>query len=331
MHLLDLLPPPGRTFPALLPKGPWTSAFDPSHGTAEQFFADLPGRGAAIPDQLQAAKELYVWRFPWFRGLSNGFARAADIHGGNGRFGVWVLSVLGMQGWDLLEEVGMTPMAPLVELLSVSPPGRWRDHADLLRLPPDVRAMLKDDHVEILGPRDVALDWLPRWLRCGLVVRGPVTVHRFPTELNCCGPVHLQEVRGLTTLQHLHAEGHQVHLENLPDLQRLEVAPGTSYLVTSCPCLETVTGHLDQRLSLSDLPLFTRLAVITPDLSGKAPDLSLERCPSLRGVEWPSGAWRWLRNLTVLDCPRLEALPSRLRVVRERVVKGCPLIKEPLP
>jgi len=280
---------------------------------------------------LEAAKDLYVWRFPWFRGLSNGFARASNIHGGDGRFGVWVLAVLGAQGWGILEELGMNPVSLLSELLSIGPPAQWREHSGLLRLPPAVRSMLKDDRLEISGPRDVALGWLPRWLRCGLVVQGPITVSRFPMELHCCGPVHLQDVRGISTIQHLHAEGHQVHLQNLPDLQRLEVTLGTSYIVASCPGLETVTGHLDQGLSLSDLPALTRVAIITSDLAGKAPDLSLVRCPSLRSIEWPSGAWRWLRNLRVVECPRLEGLPSRLRVVRDRVVTGCPLVKELLP
>lgn len=328
MHLRDLLPPVRRTFPALLPKGPWTLTFDPNHGTAEQFLTDLHGRGLAAPNLLEAAKELYVWRFPWLRGLSNGFARASDIHGGNGRFGMWALAVLGAQGWAILEELGVNPISVLAELLSIAPPAQWREHGGLLRLPPEVLSMLRDDRLEITGPRAVSLSWLPRRMRCGLVVRGRITVSRFPEELNTYGPVYLHDVGGISTIQHLHAEGDHVHLQDLPDLQRVEVTVGTSYRIESCPQLEVVTGTLDRGLFLSDLPALSKLAILAPDLAGRAPDLTIERCSSLQRIEWPLGAWRWVRNLRVVDCLRLESLPPSLRIVGERLVEGCPLIRE---
>ncbi len=328
MNLLDLLAtrPVSRFYQHLQPKGTHTRLFDPATDTAETYLQALSTEDLTSQELLTAARELYVWRYPWWRGLGNGFATATDVPPWDGRFALWVLGVLGPGGWAILEIFEADPVALLQELLTWWSPRLWMDQAALLRLPPAVLGLLKDDQLEVGSVRHIDLRWLPRHMACGLTLRGPIVQAQLPIHLQCRGFIHLVGVGGIEQVVGLESPDHGIRLANMPDLGRIRVCCGTGHVVEACPQLRVVEGYLDRALVLRNLPMLEVVAVQAPDLAGRAADLTLENCPRLSRIHWPNGPWRWVRDLTIVDCPRLEELPSRLRATGTITGTGCPAL-----
>lgn len=328
MNLLDLLAtrPVSRFYQHLQPKGTHTKLFDPATDTAEAYLQALSTEDLTSQELLTAARELYAWRYPWWRGLGNGFATATNVSPWDGRFALWVLGVLGIGGWSLLELFQADPVALLQELLAWWPPRLWIDQAALLRLPPAVLGLLKDDQLEVGPVRHIDLRWLPRHMACGLTLRGPIVQAQLPIHLRCKGPINLDGVGGVEQVEGLESPDHGIRLVNLPDLRRIRVCCGTGHVVEACPQLRVVEGDLDRSLGLRNLPNLEVIAVQAPDLAGRAADLTLENCPQLTRIHWPSGPWRWVRNLTLVDCPSLEAFSPRLRATGTITGRGCPAL-----
>jgi len=326
MMLLELLAsrPFSRSYEHLRPRGANTANFDPATSSAEAYMLGLSADGLTLADLLGAARELYAWRFPRWRGLGDGFAKAKDVPPWDGLFALWTLAVLGSGAWPMLELYDADPVALLQELLAGWPPRIWMDQADLLRLPQKVREILRDDRVEVGPVGRVDLRWLPRRMACGLTLRGPITEALLPTHLRCRGPILIDGVGGIEQVRGLEAPGHEMRITGLPDLRRVHLPAGTKMIVEGCSGLHTVEGEIDRALVLRNLPTLEVLAIRAPDLAGRAADLTLENCPRLARLQWPSGPYRWVRNLTLVDCPRLEAIPQHLRVVGERHITGCP-------
>lgn len=319
MSLLDLLPPMAAPAPMAppRPKGRWTHLFDPSRCNAEDFLSGLSNH-LAQDDLLEAARELFVWRHPQFLGVRQGFQKAHHIRPENGCFGLWVLGVLGASGWVVLEWFGTSPTAMLRTLLATAPPWVWEEHLALLRVPQEILCIFRADGLVFQNFPRVNLEWLPPVMRCGLAVYGPVQVTGFPFHLQCHGPVHLFRVGGIESLSDLDSPGYSIRIDELPDLRELKVAPGSAWQVTSCPALKEVIGHLEGDLLLRDLSALKSLAIVTSDLPGRAPNLTIEDCRNLQRIDWPKAPRRWVRDLAISDCPRLQAIPIQLGVVGER-------------
>lgn len=330
MNLLDLLAtrPVGRFYDHLRPTGTHTKGFDLATGTAEAYLQALRGENLSLQALQRAALELYAWRYPRWRGLGAGFAKAADVPPWDGLFALWVLGVLGSGGWSLLEVFEADPMALLQELLTGWPPHLWLDQTDLLRLPREVRELLKNDRLEVGPVRRVDLRWLPRRMACGLTLRGPIAEAQLPVHLRCRGPIHIDGVGGIEQVQNLEAPDHEVHLTGLPELRRVCLTAGTRLVADGCPELHIVEGEMDRTLVLRNLPRLEMLDVKAPDLAGRAADLTVVNCPRLSKIHWPGGPFRWVRNLTLVDCPGLLAVPKRLRVTGETKGSGCPALVE---
>lgn len=328
MNLLDLLAtrPVSRFYQHLQPKGTHTKLFDPATDTAEAYLQALSTEDLTSQELLTAARELYAWRYPWWRGLGNGFATATHVPPWDGRFALWVLGVLGIGGWSLLELFQADPVALLQELLAWWPPRLWMDQADLLRFPQAVRGLLKDNQLEIGPVPHIDLRWLPRHMACGLTLRGPIVQAQLPVHLRCRGPIRLDGVGGIEQVVGMESPDHEVHLKNLPDLRQIRLGTGSGHVVEGCPHLRVVDGEMDRGLVLRNLPMLEVIAVQAPDLAGRAADLTIENCPRLSRIHWPNGPWRWVRDLTIVDCPRLEELPSRLRATGTITGTGCPAL-----
>ena len=330
MTLLELLAsrPPTQSYNHLRPSGVHTMDFDPTTGTAEAYLLALSAEGLPFQDLLGAARELYAWRFPRWRGLGDGFARSTDVPPWDGLFSLWVLGVLGSDAWPLLELFDANPVALLQELLTGWPPRLWMDQSDLLRLPQEVRELLREDCLEVGPVRQIDLRWLPRRMACGLTLQGPIGAGQLPTYLRCRGPIHIGEVGGIEQVMDLESPDHEVCLRGLPDLRRVHLSSGTRLIVEGCPNLHTVEGEMDRALVLRALPQLEVLAIQAPDLAGRAADLMIENCPRLSEISWPGGPFRWVRDLRLVNCPSLKALPKRLRVTGEITGYGCPALLE---
>lgn len=330
MNLLDLLAtrPVSRCYDHLRPTGTHTRGFDPATDTAEAYLLALRAGNLTLQALLRAAQELYAWRYPRWRGLGAGFAKATDVPPWDGLFALWVLGVFGPDAWAMLEMFEADLVALLQELLTWWPPQLWLDQADLLRLPGEVRGLLRNDRLEVGPVCHIDLRWLPRRMACGLTLLGPIAEAQLPAHLRCKGPIHIDGVGGIKQVQNLEAPDHEVHLTGLPELRRVCLTAGTRLVADGCPELHIVEGEMDRTLVLRNLPRLEMLDVKAPDLAGRADDLTVVNCPRLSKIHWPGGPFRWVRNLTLVDCPGLLAVPKRLRVTGETMGSGCPALVE---
>jgi len=328
MNLLDLLAarPVVKFYDHLRPTGTHTKGFDPATSSAETYLETLHTESLTLHALLRAAQELYAWRYPQWRGLGAGFAKATDVSPRNGQFALWLLGVLGSSGWSLLEVFEADPVALLRELLTWWPPHLWLDQTNLLRLPREVRELLKSDRLEVGPIRQIDLRWLPRRMACGLTLQGPIAEAQLPVHLRCKGPIHLIGVGGIQQVQDLGAPDQEIRLSGLPELRRVRLTAGTPLVAEGCPELHIVEGEMDRTLILRNLPRLEMLDVKAPDLAGRAADLTVVNCPRLSKIHWPGGPFRWVRNLTLVDCPGLLAVPKRLRVTGETKGSGCPAL-----
>ncbi len=299
----------------------------PDRRPHEERLRSLEAAGADAATLGKHLMDSYHAAFPVLRSLSDGWRRRHQIHPNNPEMNIWGLYLFA-DGWRVLDHLHTSPAELMNHMLSRWPPAMWMDDADMLRVPKHLQAVLHADGL-VFGPQDSGLDlaWLPNRLACGLTIQGPIPRVRLPEALACRGPVILDQLGGLRTIEGITATGHSLSVSACPDLTELrQPLDATHTEVRSCTSLTKIVGRLEGDLKAWDCPSLKEVDVTFPRDALPAPKVIIRRCLRLHSIGRPSSVSRVCGDLTLEDCPELSYLQAPLTIRGHKAVTNCPAL-----
>lgn len=227
--------------------------------------------------------------------------------------------------WRVVEHLGTSLVELHLAFLGSSPPQAWIQEAGRMRFPSLLRESITSEGFRFAGQREeLDLRILPTGFDGSLEVAGPVGRLRLPPRLSLTGSLKLMDCAGIVGLRHLKRIEGDLLLENCPDLKEVSIPSGTRLEISNCPRLEHIWGHARTSIRIRECPALRRI-----DWNGCAPNgpifqFEIQGCSGLTSLWTRTRKRREVKELVMVDCPRLGPPWPRLEITHSLEVQGCP-------